>query len=83
MNFHRQHTLQDQRTTPVALLDPILAQVAEDCEVASPTEGDCSFTARVASAMSANFTTEGERIDKFWELLEYENQREVSAHQVW
>ena len=73
MNFHRQHTLQDQRTTPVALLDPILAQVAEDCEKASPTEGDCNFTARVASAMSANFTTEGERIDKFWELLEHEN----------
>ena len=73
MNFHRQHKLQDQRTTPVALLDPILAQLAEDCEVAAPTEGDCSFTARVASAMSENFTTEGERMDKFWELLEHEH----------
>ena len=73
MNFHRQHTLQDPRTTPVALLDPILAQVAEDCEVAAPTEGDCSFTAQVASAMSENFTTEGERMAKFWELLEHEN----------
>ena len=73
MNFHRQHILQDQRTAPVVLLDPILAQVAEDCEVAAPTEGDCSFTARVASAMSENFTTEGKRIDKFWELLEDEN----------
>ncbi|KAL3157238.1 hypothetical protein ABBQ38_001475 [Trebouxia sp. C0009 RCD-2024] len=72
MNFHRQHTLQDQRTTPVALLDPILAQVAEDCEVAAPTEGDCNFTARVASAMSESFTKEGERMDKFWELLEHE-----------
>ena len=73
MNFHRQHLLQDQRTTPVALLDPILAQVAEDCEVAAPTEGDCSFTAQVASAMSRNFTTEGDRKDKFRELLEREN----------
>jgi len=73
LNFHRQHALQDQRTTPVALLDPILAQVAEDCEVASPTEGDCNFTARVASAMSANFTTEAERMKKFWQLLEHEN----------
>ena len=72
MNFHRQHTLQDQRTTPVALLDPILAQLAEDCEVAAPTEGDCNFTVRVASAMSENFTKEAERMDKFWELLEYE-----------
>ena len=72
MNFHRQHTQQDQRTTPVALLDPILAQVAEDCEVAAPTEGDCNFTVRVASAMSQNFTTEAERMDNFWELLEYE-----------
>lgn len=73
MNFHRQHTLQDQRTIPVALLDPILAQVAEDCASAAPTEGDCNFTARVASTMSENFTTEGERMDKFWELLEHEN----------
>ncbi|KAL3154350.1 hypothetical protein ABBQ32_013830 [Trebouxia sp. C0010 RCD-2024] len=72
MNFHRQHTLQDQRTTPVALLDPILAQFAEDCEVAAPTEGDCNFTTRVASAMSESFTKEGERMDKFWELLEHE-----------
>lgn len=61
MNFHRQHTLQDQRTIPVALLDPILAQIAEACASAAPTEGDCNFTARVASAMSETFTTEGER----------------------
>lgn len=73
IHFHRQHTLQDHRTIPVALLDPILAQVAEDCESAAPTEGDCNFTAHVASAMSAPFTTEGERMDKFWELLEREN----------
>ena len=72
MNFHRQHTLQDQRTTPVVLLDPILAQVSEDCEVAAPTEGDCNFTVRVTSAMSENFTKESERMDKFWELLEHE-----------
>ena len=72
MNFHRQHAPQDQRTTPVALLDPILAQVAEDCEVAAPTEGDCNFTVRVTSAMSENFTTESERMDTFWKLLEHE-----------
>ncbi len=73
VNFHRQHTLQDQRTIPVALLDPILAQIAEDCASAAPTQGDCIFTTRVASAMSENFKTEGERTDKFWELLEHEN----------
>ena len=37
------------------------------------TASDCNFTARVASAMSENFTTEGKRMDKFWELLEHEN----------
>ena len=72
MNFHRQHALQDQRTVPVTLLDPILAQVAEDCASAAPIDGDCSFTSRVASAMSQNFPTEWERVDKFWELLEDE-----------
>ena len=73
VNFHRQHTPQDQRTIPVALLDPILAQIAEDCASAAPTQGDCIFTTRVASAMSENFNTKGERTDKFWELLEHEN----------
>ena len=60
MTLHHQHTLQDQRTTPVALLDPIddiLARVAEDCELAAPTEGDSKFTAQVALDMSASFTT--------------------------
>ena len=72
LNFHRQHALHDQRTIPVTLLDPILAQVAEDCASAAPREGDCSFTARVASAMSQNFPTAGDRVDKFLELLEHE-----------
>ena len=59
--------------TPFALLDPILAQIAEDCEVAAPTEGDRNFTAQVASAISESFSKEGERMDKFWELLEHEH----------
>lgn len=56
----------------MTLLDPILAQVAADCASAAPIERDCSFTTQVASAMSQNFPTEGERVDKFWELLEHE-----------
>ena len=80
LNFHRQHALQDQRTIPVTLLDPILAQVAEDCEVAAPTEGDCDFTVRVASAMSENFTTKRARMERFCELLERENR--VKFHQI-
>ena len=31
MSFHHQDALKDQRMTPVALLERILAQVAEDC----------------------------------------------------
>ncbi len=70
LNFHR--ALQEQPATPVALLDPILAQVAQDCEFADPSEADCRFTAKVAAAMSQPFREETERMNKFWELLQAE-----------
>ena len=72
LHFHRHPAGHNQPTTPVALLDPILAQVAQDCEDASPSKADCIFTARVASAMSDNFSTKTERMHVFWQLLEAE-----------
>ena len=72
LHFHRQSTARNEPTTPVALLDPILAQVAQDCEDAVPSKDDCNCTIRVASAMSANFSKETTRMSIFWQLLEAE-----------
>ena len=56
----------------MALFDPILAHGAQDCELATPSEADCRFTAEVAAAMSRAFTEQAERVDKFRELLQAE-----------
>ena len=72
LHFHRQSTARNEPTTPVALLDPILAQVAQGCEAAVPSKADCNFTVRVASAMSDNLNTKSETMSVFWQLLEAE-----------
>ena len=72
MCFHRSPHDIDTQTTPVVLLDPILAQVSHDCECATPTDADCKFAGLVASAMSQAFADEEQRMQTFWQLLEDE-----------
>ena len=72
MCFHRSPEDPDTQTTPVVLLDPILAQVSHDCECASPTDADCKLAIRVAAAMSQAFAAEEQRMQAFWQLLEDE-----------
>ena len=55
--------------TPVALMDPILAQVAEDCEKAQPTAADCRFAAQVATDMSEGYRDEDARVEVMQRLL--------------
>ena len=71
MTFHR---LPDELqtggpSTPVAVLDPTLGQLAHDCLHGDPTQQDCQFTARVAVAISQVFADENERMTTFWELM--------------
>jgi hypothetical protein len=54
---------------PVALMDPILAQVAEDCEKAVPIAADCRFAAKVAVHMSEGYRDENSRVDAIHGLL--------------
>jgi len=72
MCFHRFPNDDKQQPTPVALLDPILAQVSHDCEHAIPSDADCKFASLVASAMSGTFADEESRMKQFWKLLEGE-----------
>ncbi len=67
MCFHRSPHDIDTQTTPVVLLDPILAQVSHDCECATPTDADCKFAGLVASAMSQAFVDEEQRMQTFWQ----------------
>ena len=55
--------------TPVTLLDPILAQLAEDCEHISPSAIDCHFTERVADSMSRAYDDEDGRLKAVWKLF--------------
>ena len=57
---------------PVTLLDPILAQLAEDCEHMSPSSADCSFTERVAESMSRAYDFEENRLAAVWNLFKDE-----------
>ena len=72
MCFHRSPRNTDEHTTPVVLLDPILAQVSHDCEFTIPTEADCMFAGLVASAMSGTFYHSDERRQAFRELIQAE-----------
>jgi len=54
---------------PVTLLDPILAQLAEDCEHMSPSAADCSFTEWVAESMSRAYGNEDSGINAVWDLF--------------
>ena len=72
MCFHRSPDDIHSQTTPVVLLDPILAQVSHDCECATPTDADCKFVGLVASAVSRAFADEEQRMQIFWQLLEDE-----------
>ena len=62
--------------TPVALMDPILAQVAEDCERSDPSAADCRFAALVANSMSEGYVDEKARVAEFHRLMheEYKEQ---------
>lgn len=71
IHFHRT-TSDEQPATPVTLLDPILAQVAQQCETASPSEADCEFAIKVAAAMSQSFAEKSARRETFRQLLEDE-----------
>ena len=51
------------------LLDPILAQLAEDCEHMSPFAADCSFTEWVAESMSRAYGNEDSGINAVWDLF--------------
>ena len=56
----------------VTLLDPILAQLAEDCEHMSPSAADCNFTERVAASMSRAYDDEDRRLAAVWDLFRVE-----------
>lgn len=61
-----------KQPTPIVLLDPILAQVSDDCVHATPSYADCKFAALVASTMSGTFADEDLRMREFWRLLDEE-----------
>jgi len=54
---------------PVTLLDPVLAQVAEDCETLTPDVRDCCFALKVSGLMSRSFRDEETRAETFRMLL--------------
>ena len=70
MCHHRPARTSDQQPTPVVLFDPILAQIAQDCEAAAPSQADCKFAAEVSEAMSATYANEAIRMHAFWALLQ-------------
>ena len=55
--------------TPITLLDPILAQLAFDCESLIPTRADTAFSVKVAKQMCQAFSDEESRVQKIWHLL--------------
>ncbi len=69
MCHHRPARTSDEQPTPVVLFDPILAQLAQDCETATPSKADCKFAAEVLEAMSETFANETIRMNAFWALL--------------
>ena len=69
MCHHRPARTSKEQPTPVVLFDPILAQLAQDCEFAKPSKADCQFAAKVSEAVSEKFVNETIRRDAFWALL--------------
>ena len=57
---------------PVTLMDPALAQLAEDCESLEPTAADCRFTLKVSTAMSLAYPDGESRAEALWDLLRSE-----------
>lgn len=55
MCHHRPACPSEEQPTPIVLFDSILAQLAEDCETATPSKADCKFAAEVSEAMSETF----------------------------
>ena len=72
MCHHRPARSSDQQPTPVVLFDPILAQLAQDCETATPSKPDCKFVAEVSEAMSETFANGTIRMHVFRALLQKE-----------
>lgn len=62
----------DQQPTPVVLFDPLLAQLAQNCETATPSKADCKFAAEVSEAMSETFANGTNRMHAFRALLQKE-----------
>ena len=69
MCHHRPARTSKEQPTPLVLFDPILAQLAQDCEFAKPSKADCQFAAKVSEAVSEKFVNETIRRDAFWALL--------------
>ncbi len=72
MCHHRPACPSEEQPTPIVLFDSILAQLAEDCETATPSKADCKFAAEVSEAMSETFANSTIRRDAFWALLRKE-----------
>ncbi|KAK9823822.1 hypothetical protein WJX72_005747 [[Myrmecia] bisecta] len=76
MQTHRPAEIAGQRfrQLPVALLDPILGQLEEDCAYATPSAADTDFALKLSYAMSDSFNKEEFRMTKFWAMYREEFQ---------
>ena len=74
MQTHRPAEVAGQpfRQLPVALLDPILGQLEEDCAHVTPSAADADFAVKLSYAMSDGFILKGARVEKFSELFRQE-----------
>ena len=84
LRMHRPASIgsKDFEQLPVSLLDPILAQVEEDCAHAEPDARDTDFACQLISEMSADFKKEDERMRAFWELCQEDLDIHFEAHAV-
>jgi hypothetical protein len=60
----------EKPSVPVCLLSPVFTQFAQDLDTISISSSDCEFVTNLTDSMCGAFSSEGERMHKFFDLFE-------------